>query len=443
MISELFKELKKQIKSESALKKRLVNNLLWSFAGTSFFNLTALISSIIVARFLGSTIFGELGIINSTLLMFSVFAGLGLGLTSTKHIAEFRNTDPIKTGKIIGMSHVVSLISGIAIAASLFIFAPWLCDKTLNAPGLAGALRVSSFILVLNAFNGSLTGAITGFEAFNKTALINLVLGLLNLPAFVLGVKIWGLFGAIYAMLLLAFIGTVLNYILLMKIALKNNVIIRYSGLASEYSVLWKFSVPALLSSLLVMPVMWITQAFLVNKPGGYHEMGIFNAANQWRSLILFIPNIASQVILPVISNLYGEGDFRSYKKTLAANFALTALLAIVCWAAVAAFSYLIMGSYGKDFIGGRLTLIVLCFSAVFHVMGIVGGQVIVSTGKMWDSLLINTIWAAAMIVSAYYLSGMGSIGLAWSYLIAYFVLFITAAFYVSAHFNRLAQTKL
>ncbi len=53
---------------------------------------------------LGKEEFGKLGIVQSTVGMFQVFAGFGLGLTATKYVAEFRDSDPAKTGRIIGLS---------------------------------------------------------------------------------------------------------------------------------------------------------------------------------------------------------------------------------------------------------------------------------------------------------------------------------------------------
>lgn len=49
-----------------------------------------LVVTVTVARLLGNAVCGELGIIQSTVGMFGVFAGFGLRVTATKHVAEFR-----------------------------------------------------------------------------------------------------------------------------------------------------------------------------------------------------------------------------------------------------------------------------------------------------------------------------------------------------------------
>ena len=50
--------------------------------------------------------------IQSTVGMFGVFAGFGLGLTATKHVAEFRQSDPDRAGRIIGLSGLFAIGPG-------------------------------------------------------------------------------------------------------------------------------------------------------------------------------------------------------------------------------------------------------------------------------------------------------------------------------------------
>ena len=62
--------------------------MFWTFAGTVISRGLMFVATVAVARILGKTAYGELGMIQSTVGMFSVFAGFGLGLTATKYVAE-------------------------------------------------------------------------------------------------------------------------------------------------------------------------------------------------------------------------------------------------------------------------------------------------------------------------------------------------------------------
>jgi hypothetical protein len=46
------------------------------------------------------------------------------------------------------------------------------------------------------------------------------------------------------------------------------------------------------MSGATVTPKTWAANASLVNQPNGYAELGLFNTANQFRMIILYIPNI-------------------------------------------------------------------------------------------------------------------------------------------------------
>ncbi|MHC4330621.1 MAG: oligosaccharide flippase family protein, partial [Planctomycetota bacterium] len=86
---------------------------------------------VIVARILGKTGFGELGMIQHTVSMFGIFAGLGLGITATKHVAEFRSADPARAGRIIALSSVTALISGGLVCITVFFASPYLSRQGL------------------------------------------------------------------------------------------------------------------------------------------------------------------------------------------------------------------------------------------------------------------------------------------------------------------------
>ena len=125
---------------QSSLGARFARGAFWSLVGTVISQGLGLVASVITARLLGKVGFGELGMINSTVGMFGVFAGLGLGLTATKYVAEFRSKDPDRAGRILGLSELVAVVSGGTVSLILFALAPMLAERTLNAPHLVNEL---------------------------------------------------------------------------------------------------------------------------------------------------------------------------------------------------------------------------------------------------------------------------------------------------------------
>ena len=46
-------------------------------------------------------------------------------------------------------------------------------------------------------------------------------------------------------------------------------------------------------------------------------EMGIFNAANQWYAMLMFLPGLLGGVVLPVLSERLGQKDKNQSMKTM------------------------------------------------------------------------------------------------------------------------------
>ena len=407
----------------SPLGMRLAKGAFWSLAGMVISRGLALLSSILVARLLGKTGFGELGMIQSTVGMFGAFAGFGLGLTATKHVAEFRQKDPSKAGRILALANLVALGSGSIMTVALLVMAPWLASNTLAAPQLTRLLQIGSGLLFFGAMNGAQTGALAGFEAFRAIAKINLVSGLLAFPLMVGGACLAGLNGAVWGLVGSMAFNWLLNRLVIIHVARKAGVPLSMAGCRREWPVLWRFSLPAAISTAIWGPVTWATAMILVNQPDGYGEMGIFNAANQWRAAILFLPGIIGNLVLPVLSNLEGDNDKSKYRRVLKLSLLTNCGVASVVTLPIIFLAKTIMSSYGASFESGAWVLIILVASAGIAVATGVGQQALISQGRLWATLLFWIIWSAVLLMSSVVLvKGHGATGLAVANLIAYSV---------------------
>ena len=406
----------------SPIGSRLARGVFWSMAGSVISRSLMLCATVLVARMLGKTVYGELGMIQSTVGMFGIFAGFGLGLTATKHVAEFRQSDPARAGRIIGLSGLVAMGTGGSMALGLFIFAPWLAEHTINAPHLASVLRVGAIILFINALNGAQTGALSGFEAFKTIAYVNLFIGLISFPILVCGAYFGGLTGTVWALAINLGVNWLLNHIALRKEARHYRVPFTFRDCKRELPVLWKFSLPAVLAGSMVGPVNWACNAVLVNRPDGYGEMGIFSAANQWFVLLMFLPGILGSVVLPVLSDQLGQNNTRQSMKTLVLSIKMNLLIVtpLVLVASIA--SPYIMSLYGEGFSDGWPTLIVVLLTAGLLAIQTPVGQIVAASGRMWIGFAMNMGWALTFIVSTLLLVDYGSVGLASARMLSYIV---------------------
>lgn len=421
ILPSYFRSLLARIEA-SPLGYRLARGAFWSIAGAVTARGLGLISSILVARMLGKTGFGELGIIQSTVGMFGTFAGFGLGMTATKFIAQYRRTDPEKAGHIRALSSSFAWVTSSVTSLVFFFMAPWLAEHTLAAPHLAGLLQIGVLFLLLNAVNGAQIGALSGFEAFKTVAKISLFSGLINFPFMVGGVYYAGLTGAAWGMVIASAVNWMLNHIAIRKECAKAGVPYTYEGCWTEKAVLWKFALPAVVSSMFFAPTEWILNAMLVNQPGGYGQMGIFNAAKQWHILILYLPNMLSGMTLPILSNLLGENEKEKYKKMLVMNSLAFFAIALVVAIPVSIFSQTIMSSYGKDFNGEWQVLVLISAYSVLWASHIVVGQAMWSTGATREAMIFAAIRSFILILSGALLVKYGAVGLSLALLITYII---------------------
>lgn len=405
---------------QSDINKKIANGAFWSLSGTIVSKGLLVISSIIVARILGAEVFGQAGIIRSTVNMFSAFAGVGIGLTSTKYISEFKNSNPAKVLKIVKLSNSVTVITAFVIAVFILIFSQQIADQ-INAPNLKTEIKISSLILFFNTLNGVQLGILSGFEDFKSIAKNNLTAGIVSFFLQIIMAYLWGLTGTIIGFGTNFLVLWVMNKNIVKKHTKSLGSLTKNETILSEIGILWKFSLPAVLSGIMVGPISWMCNVFLVNQPSGYTQMALFDAANQWRVAILFIPGALSKIILPMLSS--SVTDSKKYNIIFFKNLKLNIIISFTMFLIITLINPLISIAYGNEFSGLWLPLIILSLSTVLVSINNVVGQAIASQGKMWLGFFVNTIWAITLLIFSYWLiktQNLGALGLSIAYLISY-----------------------
>jgi O-antigen/teichoic acid export membrane protein len=418
----------------SSLGTRFMRGASWSLIGMGAAQGLALVASIVTARLLGKVTFGEFGMVTGTVGAFGILAGLGLGLTATKYIAEHRATNPARAGRILGLAAQVAAISGGTVALILFVFAPWLAARTLNAPHLSPELRLGCVLLFLNALDGMQTGALAGLEAFKATARISLVRGLLTFPLLLAGVWFFGLIGAVGATVVVGAVGWWLSQTALRRECARAGIRISYRGTRSDLPILWHFSLPAFLSAAMVAPVMWLASAVVANQPGGYGELGLFNAANQWRAALMFLPSVLLRVALPLMASSVDVSRSSDFGRTLLLTQSLTVAIVLPAGALLMFLADWVMRLYGSEFGNGAPVLIGVICSIMISSIGIAAGAAIEAKGKMWAGLALNLSWAVVLIGIVWLTAGSwGARSLAFGSAIAYGLMSLWGFLYVAS----------
>ncbi len=401
---------------------RMAVGAFWSFTGTALAKFLVLVAGIFCARILGKQGYGEFGMVRSTISLFVTIGFAGLGLTATKYISEYRKTAKERIGSIVYLTNGFALFMGILITAIILLISPYLACDILDAPHLIDDLRVGALLLFVTVINGAQVGVLSGFENFKAIALNTLCGSIAECSFMLLGAWFYGVFGAILGYGVGFAVLYTFNRISINRLLdIEGISVSRRNFNKTDLSLLYKFSLPAALSSMMVVPTYWIVRSMLV-RHNGFEELAVYEAADHWKIIILFIPSAISQVVLPILSSSLGEGK-NKFWKILKLNILLNAGVATVLALLVGCCSALIMGLYGNGY-EDTCTLIILAISTIFNSIATVVGLSISSRAKMWTGATFNFLWAMMVIVGSYcFISlNLGATGVALAILLAYMV---------------------
>jgi len=383
-------------------------------------------SSVLTARLLGAARFGELGMVRSTMLLFGALAGSGLGMAATKYVAEYRSTDQQRTGRLIRtLLNLAFLIGGGTTAISLVLASP-LARILLDCPALSGPLCVASCLIVLQTLSGVQLGILSGFEAFRRLARLSLLDGLLILLLVPGGAWAFGVSGAIAGTVLAGLVSLPLKHAAIRQQCELHEIHVPRSVGRKELSLLWQFALPSVLVSLSVQPFEWLARLQLVRQPDGYAQLGVFLAAYTWGQMVLLLPAQVTGTSMPMLANLFGEGDRRGLWQMLKMCSGLTLAAGLAACLPILLMSEVIMQAYGHQFREAIPALFVL--AATYFVAGLSAlfRSILAATGRMWSQMIHSLIWGATLIIVFQLLPRHGALGLALSYLCAFSMVVVT-----------------
>ncbi len=422
-----------------SLRKRFISGAFWSLLGAIVSRGLTLLASVIVARLLHPAGFGKLGIIQSTIGLVGVFAGAGLGLTATKYVAEHRSTDTLKTGVYAALSLRIAIISGLAASGVLFVTSDWIAGAVLGQPSLRQDLRVSALVVLFAAINGVQLGIVTGLEDFRTMALMNTIRGIVLFITLSLGCYLFGLDGAVAGLAAAEALAAAVNQFALRRSCCTRSIPLRHSHLPrGELLALAHFAVPTLLASLVISPAFWLSNLIMFQQPAGARSLGVFNAADRWRQVLLFLPGSVATIILPMLSNLRGTRDSATYRRVLRLNLLANLVVVAIPAIVVIAAAPLAMSAFGAEYRSGSTALTILSLSAIAMVLNNLLQSALVSMGYAWGRLALDTLLAALLGLLSWWLIPRFQVnGMAWANLGAFIVVIVPLSWSVRRYLRQ------
>jgi stage V sporulation protein B len=324
---------------------------LFLFVGNASATVILAIGSIIIARLLGSSVYGlyTLALLIPTLLVSVADAGMNYAIV--RFTAKLRSQgEHYAANKTIRLAFVLKLSASVVAFLICYSGAETIAVTVLNRPELASFLRLASAFIVFQAVLDATNSSYIGLDLMQYSAGIQILYSILKsvlAPALIL--VGFGLAGAIGGYVLgVAVAGVAGAVVLFTRHA---NPARRMGGSSSvELSVLLRYGLPLYLASILTV-LLSQYQNIVLARFASNLQIGNFNAAWNFNSLLLILVYPITTAMFPTFSKM----DPRNQRSDLTRAFTLTvkyaSLIMIPASVAVMTFSRdLVYLTYGRGY---------------------------------------------------------------------------------------------
>jgi O-antigen/teichoic acid export membrane protein len=367
--------------------------------------------------------FGEFNMVRSTILMFGVFAGSGLGVITTRHVAECRSRTPERLGNLIGLLTAVAACFGGVATLVCLVFARPLAVVGMNAGELAYALQVGCIIPLLGSVSGVQLGVIAGFESFSVVTLLLILDAIASSALLVVGAALDGVRGAVGGLSVAALLGFVVKQVALRRQCRASGIAVSYFGYGSELPELWKSALPGMLVGVVFYPFDWFSRLIISRQPGGFAEIGAFSAAYSLAQFVLFVPRQLAGPTVPIFANLLASGNGPGFRKVVRVGVASSIVAALLIALPLGLGADRILALYGKTFTVGAGSLLLLCGANTVWAASINLINAFFAFGRIWAVVIQHMVLGIGVVATTMFLRARGAPGLATGHLVGWCLL--------------------
>jgi O-antigen/teichoic acid export membrane protein len=386
---------------EGSLKNLLIRRVMGLFSLKIFSTGLGLVTSILLARLLGTEGFGSYSYIIAWSLLLSIPATMGLGQLTVREVAIYHSQSEwgLINGFLKWTNKRVAIVS---------------ITLALLAIGIAWLLRMK----MLWAF--SLAMISIPIESFRKLRLATLK----GLHQVIIGQLPEMLIGPLLLLILIGFAHLFLGS------ALTVSWVVAMNGLTMLISLLigmrllarafpeavqkaipkyeaqkWRASVlPFMLMGGLVM-IKTRSDILMLGLLAGKKEVAVYVAANRAVEVINFVLIVVNTSLSSTIASLYAEGKIKKIKHLMVRTTRMVLVVSLLLAVGLIGISRWYLLLFGADFIQGQLALIVLCLAMVVKATWGWSSMLMTMTGQeryttviMSSSVMANIILNALLI---------------------------------------------
>lgn len=353
------------------LGNRLLKNSIYTVAALSFVGLVPFIFNILVARTFGKDVLGEINIALSFSLIITLFVTNFFGTAGNKFLAEYRGRNYLEPFKFILFFLLLAPIISLTVIAFILIWkweyfsSQFSIQPDLLLPLVLYIFFRSYYIILRRLFYG--------VDLVKTYAIIEIISDLVFFISIGFVVSLNLSHYLIHTYLIGYIFFTTVSFVMLNKkykaliAPLKNVVPFNYKPVLWNYS---KYGFLTMIGTSASTGTGYLSMIFT-----GYYlstsEAGTYSSVLAIISILMFLPRLVTQVLLPEFSKLYGAGDYALIIKTLKYTIASLTVIAVLIIAPLYIFSESILAIFGPSFSSGSQILRIILPSVFLRIISI------------------------------------------------------------------------
>lgn len=359
--------------------KKILSSSVLLLIGNIFGRLAVFVINIIAARLLPQEIFGQYTMLRSTASMLENILTGSIGSVIVKKTAESTNNKNNLSNMLISILILnitfVAVLSLIILINTDTIIKYFFIDTKLIHTGFL----LSILILIISILSLSLQKIFIGLEIYKKFAITSTIVSVISILFSWFSIKYFNFYGIFYAIIFYFFIDFIFKFILI-----KNFFILKefnFNLVIKNIKNFLLFSYPILLSVIVSAFSFWYSKVLVLKSTGQYSQIGIYDAAYQWLTIIMIITGATTSVALPMLSKVINTKESKKiFFTNLIVNLLISSLIAFL----FIVYSKEIMSIYGKEFIKGAEILSILSITSIFFTLSSLFNKFVISIEHKW-----------------------------------------------------------
>lgn len=395
------------------IQSRLLGNSIYTGIALFFVGTVPFIFNIIVARYFGKDLLGEINVSLSFCLLITLFVTNFFGTTSNKFLSEYRGRKELEPFNLVVLISLLGpLIVNIILILLIFLFwetisLKFSLSEHMLIPMILYIFGRTYYIVIRKVYYG--INLIANYTAIEIVSDIIILISIFTICQ--LGVSDQILFSFTFGYLIFSLIGLVIlffNY----KIITSQLRSVKSFNYANVYNKYIKYGFITMIGNASSAGTSYLSMLFI-----GFYlsnsQAGIYSSVLAIISILMFIPRLFSQVLLPEFSNLFGSGNVKQLKNTLFVSLFFLTIIGTIALLPLYIFSYEILSLFGNSFVEGSQILRIMTPALFIRIVSVPIVTFLSSTKYVIYPniggviILITSVGTWMLLTPSYQLSGI------------------------------------